>query len=95
MPVKETSKFDFEIFYIDDNICGAFNKQKYTKKQAIEAWQNELFDSEGISFVVDESFVRWYRGYDEEEEVQYTGVWLEEGEPREKSVPVWIIREES
>ncbi|WP_279257251.1 hypothetical protein [Enterococcus faecalis] len=93
MPVKETSKFDFEIFYIDDKICGAFNKQKYTKKQAIEAWQNELFDSEGISFIVDESFVRWYRGYDEE--VRYTEWWLDEGEPQVNSVPVWIIREES
>ncbi|HAP8892890.1 TPA: hypothetical protein IV309_002358, partial [Enterococcus faecium] len=58
MPVKGTSNFDFEIFYVDDEICGVFNKQKYTKEQAIEAWKNELFDpEEEISFVVDESFV--------------------------------------
>ncbi|HHA4396984.1 TPA: hypothetical protein ACOBTX_000832 [Enterococcus faecium] len=94
MPVKGTSNFDFEIFYVDDEICGVFNKQKYTKEQAIEAWKNELFDpEEEISFVVDESFVGWYHGNAEEEEVHYAGWWLEEGEPREKSVPVWVISE--
>ncbi len=69
-------------------------KQKYTKEQAIEAWKNELFDpEEEISFVVDESFVGWYQGHAEEEDVPYAGWGLEEGEPREQSVPVWVISE--
>lgn len=38
---KKKSSFDFEDFYDGYNNCMGFNKQKYTKKQAIDTWYSE------------------------------------------------------
>ncbi|NSV77513.1 hypothetical protein [Enterococcus faecalis] len=42
MAIKGRSKFDFEVFNGDFNNWMGFNKQKYTREQAIEEWRSEL-----------------------------------------------------
>ncbi|HFX3816478.1 hypothetical protein ABVF54_05105 [Enterococcus mundtii] len=93
MMIKGKSKFDSEMFYGDyDNWMG-FNKQKYTKEQAIEAWKEEMSElDEVIPFVVEDAFVRYRVGQNEDHE-PCAGWWLEWKDYGNKSVPAWSIRQ--
>lgn len=43
MPIKGISKFEHSEFYGDWRGWGGFNKQKYTKEEALKAWREDLF----------------------------------------------------
>lgn len=92
MAIKGISKFDSEIFYGDWNDWGGFNKQKYTKEEAIKAWREEMF---GLSVsepcVVEDAFVRYRFGRNEDNEPMSCW-WIEWKDYGNKSVPVWSIR---
>lgn len=93
MPIKSISKFDSGIFYGDWDNWGGFNKQKYTKEQAIEAWKNDMFDiGDDTPYVVEGAFVRWRAGQTEDHE-PCVGWWLEWEDYGNRSVPAWSIRE--
>lgn len=87
--IKGISKFDAEIFYNDDwNNLAGFNKDRYTKEEAIEAWKTKIF-GEDLPYVVEDAFVRHRAGSHEGE--PSVGWWME-GEEYKTSVPAWSIR---
>ncbi len=90
--IKGKSKFDSEIFFGDYDNWGGFNKQKYSKEQAIEAWRTEMFGfDKGAPCVVEDAFTRYRFGQNEDHE-PCVGWWLEWKDYGNKSVPVWSIR---
>lgn len=92
--IKGKSKFDSETFYGDYGNWMGFNKQKYTKEQAIAAWKEEMTElDEVIPFVVEDAFVRYRVGQNEDHE-PCVGWWLEWRDYGNKSVPAWSIRRE-
>lgn len=86
--IKGISKFDSEIFYGDWLNWAGFNKQKYSKEEAIESWKNEVF-GEDLPYVIEEAFVRHRAGSFEGE--TSVGWWLE-WEEYKTSVPAWSVR---
>lgn len=90
--IKGKSKFDSAIFYGDWDNWAGFNKQKYTKEQAIESWRKEMFglDKDAL-YIVEDAFTRWRVGQTDDHE-PCAGWWLEWKDYGNKSVPVWSIR---
>jgi hypothetical protein len=86
--IKGISKFDSEIFYGDCQNWAGFNKQKYTKEEAVESWKNEVF-GEDLPYVIEDCFVRHRAGSFEGE--TSVGWWLE-WEEYKTSVPAWSVR---
>ncbi|MFB8468603.1 hypothetical protein [Enterococcus thailandicus] len=91
--IKGKSKFDSQIVYGDWRNWGVFNKQKYTREQAIERWKKEMFGlDETVSFVVEDAFARYRVGQTEDHE-PCAGWWCEWEDYGSKSVPAWSIRQ--
>ncbi|MFL2133033.1 hypothetical protein [Desemzia sp. FAM 23990] len=86
--IKGTSKFDYSIFYGEWGNWAGFNKQKYSKEEAINAWKNEVF-GEDVPYIVEDAFARHRAGSSDGQPV--VGWWLEQEEYK-TSVPVWSIR---
>lgn len=92
MPIKGKSKFEYSEFYGDWRGWGGFNKQKYTKEEALKAWREDLFGfDEDIPFVIEDAFVRYRFGRNEDNEPMSCW-WIEWQDYGDKSVPVWSIR---
>ncbi|HGF8193865.1 TPA: hypothetical protein QFC31_001326 [Enterococcus faecium] len=92
MPVKGISKFEHSEFYGDWRGWGGFNKQKYTKEEALKVWREDLFGfDEDIPFVIEDAFVRYRFGRNEDNEPMSCW-WIEWQDYGDKSVPVWSIR---
>lgn len=92
MAIKGKSKFDFEVFNDEEfDHWMAFNQQNYTKEQAIKEWRSESMLDEGAPYMVEEAFVRYRFGVDEDNELR-NGWWLEERDYGQRSVPVWSIK---
>ena len=92
MAIKGKSKFDSSIFYGDWRELGGFNKQKYTKEEAIKAWREKMFGlGNDVSYVVEDAFVRYRFGRNEDNEPMSCW-WLEWQDYGDKSVPAWSIR---
>lgn len=90
MAIRGRSKFDFEVFNGDFNNWMGFNKQKYTREQAIEEWRSELMLEENTPYIVEDAFVRYRFGVDEDNENRSCW-WLEWRDCGHRSVPVWSI----
>ncbi|UXK04516.1 hypothetical protein [Enterococcus raffinosus] len=92
MAMKGKSKFDFEVFN-DEGFAHlmAFNQQNYTKEQAIKEWRSESMLDEGAPYMVEEAFVRYHFGIDEDNELRNCW-WLERRDYGQWSVPVWSIK---
>ena len=90
--IRGKSKFDSEMFYGEWDCHMGFNKQKYTKEQALEAWEEIMTElDEVIPFVIEDAFVRYRVGQNEDHE-PCVGWWLEWEDCGNKSVPAWSIR---
>lgn len=93
MAIKGKSKFDFMEFYGDWIFWGGFNKQKFSKEEAVKIWREELFGiGKDVPYVIESAFVRYRYGRNEDNE-QCSGWWLEWKDYGSKSVPVWSIRQ--
>ncbi|WP_430395197.1 DUF1642 domain-containing protein [Enterococcus faecalis] len=83
--------FAVKVFNGDFNNWMGFNKQKYTREQAIEEWRSELMLEENTPYIVEDAFVRYRFGVDEDNENRSCW-WLEWRDCGHRSVPVWSIR---
>lgn len=90
--IKGKSKFDFEIYCEHQEDWMGFNKQKYTKEQAVEKWKEErCINDEDVNLIIEDAFVRYRVGRNEDNE-PCAGWWLEWKDYGSKSVPAWLIR---
>lgn len=88
--IKGKSKFEWDSFPAEYIGLMAFNKQRYTKEQAITLWYKEQMLAMNEPCVVEDTFVRYRFGMEEGE--QRSCWWHEWEDYGSKSVPVWSIR---
>ena len=90
--IKGKSKFDFDCFYGDCRNLMCFNKQRYSKEEAIELWYKEQAFPPYIAYLIEDGFVRYRYGVDDDGENRSTW-WCEFEDYGNKSVPVWCVRQ--
>lgn len=88
--IKGQSKFEWDSFPDEYTGLMAFNKQRYTKEQAIALWHKEQMLPMSELCIVEDAFV-WY-GYGSYEGESISCWWHTWGDEHRFSVPVWSIR---
>lgn len=89
--IKGKSKFEWEHFTSEYIGLMAFNKQRYTKEQAVTLWHKEQMSSMNEPCIVEDAFVRYRVGQNEDRE-PCACWWHEWKDYGNKSVPVWSVR---
>lgn len=84
------SKFDYDVFYGEDECLIGVSKERYTEEQAFEIAKEQL-ETDNVELVDEWLYVYYGFGtnYDGE---NYHGRWLVRDKPK-RGCPVWVFRE--
>lgn len=92
MAIKGKSKFDFESFPTEFINLMGFNKQKYSKEEALALWFSERMLDKNTPYIIEDAWVRYRYGMDDDGKTRSTW-WHDWRDYGHRSVPIWSIRE--